>query len=155
MFYDKRGKLWMTYGSYSGGIFILRMDETTGKPMPGQGYGKHLAGGDHAPIEGSYILYSPETRYYYLFVSFGGFAATDGYNIRIARSRNPDGPYLDAEGHGSGRCPRQRGEHRAVRREADGRLQVRGAVATANRRVAICHPATTPLTTTRRPRSIS
>jgi arabinan endo-1,5-alpha-L-arabinosidase len=31
-------------------------------------------------------------------MSFGGLASTDGYNIRIARSRNPDGPYLDAEG---------------------------------------------------------
>ena len=88
----------MTYGSYSGGIFILQMDETTGKPLPGQGYGKHLAGGNHSAIEGSYILYSPESGYYYLFASFGGFVSTDGYNIRIARSRNPDGPYLDAEG---------------------------------------------------------
>src|SRR5262249_23644281 len=86
------------YGSYSGGIFILAMDESTGLPLPHQGYGKHLAGGDHAQIEGSYTIYSPETDYYYLFVSFGGFASTDGYNIRVARSRNPDGPYLDAEG---------------------------------------------------------
>jgi arabinan endo-1,5-alpha-L-arabinosidase len=98
VFYDKTGQLWMTYGSYSGGIFILKMDENTGKPLPGQGYGEHLAGGDHGAIEGSYILYSPETRYYYLFASFGGFVSTDGYNIRVARSRNPDGPYLDAEG---------------------------------------------------------
>lgn len=98
VFYDRQGRLWMTYGSYSGGIFILRMDETTGKPLPGQGYGKRLAGGDHSAIEGSYILYSPESGYYYLFTSFGGFVSTDGYNIRISRSRNPDGPYLDAEG---------------------------------------------------------
>jgi len=98
VFYDKSGKLWMTYGSYSGGIFILEMNEETGKPLPGQGYGKHLAGGDHSAIEGSYILYSPETDYYYLFTSFGGFVSTDGYNIRIARSRNPEGPYLDAAG---------------------------------------------------------
>jgi len=97
-FYDKRGKLWMTFGSYSGGIFILRMDEHTGKPLPGQGYGKHLAGGNHSAIEGSYILYSPASDYYYLFTSFGGFVSTDGYNVRVARSRNPDGPYLDAEG---------------------------------------------------------
>ena len=37
VFYDKNGKLWMVYGSYSGGIFILEMDETTGKPLPGPG----------------------------------------------------------------------------------------------------------------------
>jgi arabinan endo-1,5-alpha-L-arabinosidase len=97
-FYDANGKLWMVYGSYSGGIFILEMDEATGKPLPGQGYGKHLAGGDHSAIEGGYMLYSPESRYYYLFMSFGGLAANDGYNIRIARSKSPAGPFLDAEG---------------------------------------------------------
>ncbi len=98
VFYDKAGQLWMSYGSYSGGIFILKLDPKTAKPFPGQGYGKHLAGGNHSAIEGSYIVYSPESGYYYLFTSFGGFVSTDGYNIRIARSRNPDGPYLDAEG---------------------------------------------------------
>jgi arabinan endo-1,5-alpha-L-arabinosidase len=98
VFHDRKGKLWMVYGSYSGGLFILEMDEATGKPVPGQGYGKHLAGGDHSQIEGGYMLYSPESGYYYLFMSFGGLAANDGYNIRIARSRNPDGPFLDAEG---------------------------------------------------------
>lgn len=97
-FYDKEGNLWMLYGSYSGGIYILEMDEETAKPKPGQGYGKHLIGGDHSSIEGSYMLYSPESDYYYLFTSFGGFEANDGYNIRIARSRNPDGPFVDAEG---------------------------------------------------------
>lgn len=99
LFYDKEGRLWMTYGSYSGGIFILEMDDTTGKPLPGQGYGKHLAGGFFSAIEGSYVLYSPVSDYYYLFTSFGGFEADDGYNIRISRSRNPDGPYVDAEGN--------------------------------------------------------
>ncbi len=98
VFYDAKGKLWLLYGSYSGGLFILEMDENTAKPKPGQGYGQHLAGGDHAQIEGGYMLYSPESRYYYLFMSFGGLAANDGYNIRIARSRSPIGPFLDAEG---------------------------------------------------------
>ncbi len=97
-FYDKEGRLWLVYGSYSGGIFILEMDESTAKPTPGQGYGKHLAGGNHSAIEGTWIIYSPEADYYYLFMSFGGFVSTDGYNIRLARSRNPDGPYVDAEG---------------------------------------------------------
>ncbi|MDO3384561.1 LamG-like jellyroll fold domain-containing protein [Gilvimarinus sp. SDUM040013] len=98
-FFDKDGQLWMSYGSYSGGIFVLAMDETTGKPEPGQGYGTHIIGGDHSSIEGSFVYYSPESDYYYLFTSFGGYEAADGYNIRVARSRNPDGPYLDAAGN--------------------------------------------------------
>lgn len=97
-FFDKAGKLWMIYGSYSGGMFIMEMDKTTGMPLPGQGYGKHLMGGNHAPIEGAYVMYNPQSDYYYMFTSFGGLDANGGYNMRVARSRNPDGPYVDAKG---------------------------------------------------------
>ena len=103
-FYDKDGKLWMVYGSYSGGIFILEMDENTGFPLEGQGYGKRLLGKNHARIEAPYILYSPDTDYYYLFLSFGGLNAADGYNIRVCRSKNPDGPYVDALGQSMIEC---------------------------------------------------
>jgi arabinan endo-1,5-alpha-L-arabinosidase len=99
VFYDNAGKLWMVYGSYSGGIFILEMDPLTGFPLAGQGYGKHLMGGNHSRIEGPYIIYSRHTGYYYLFVSFGGLSYRDGYNIRVARSLYPDGPYFDALGN--------------------------------------------------------
>ena len=99
VFYDKVGKLWLVYGSYSGGIFIIELDTTTGKAKPGQGYGKHLAGGGFAAIEGTWITYSPETDYYYMFNSIAGFAAADGYNIRVSRSKTPDGTYVDAAGN--------------------------------------------------------
>ncbi|BCE02581.1 family 43 glycosylhydrolase [Marinicellulosiphila megalodicopiae] len=98
-FFDANGKLWMIYGSYSGGIFILEMDPATGKPKPNQnGYGKHLMGGNHSRIEGVFVQYNQKTEYYYLFSSFGGLGADGGYNVRIARSKNPDGPYLDYNG---------------------------------------------------------
>jgi arabinan endo-1,5-alpha-L-arabinosidase len=99
VFFDKNGKLWMIYGSYSGGIFIMQMNPTTGKPIEGQGYGKRLTGGNHSRIEGAYVMYSPATQYYYMFTSFGGLDAVGGYNMRVARSVNPDGPYLDAMGN--------------------------------------------------------
>ena len=99
LFHDNNGKLWMIYGSYSGGIFILAMDESTGLPLSGQGYGKHLMGGNNSRIEGSSVMYSPSTKYYYMFVAFGGLDAAGGYNIRVSRSVNPDGPYLDAAGN--------------------------------------------------------
>ena len=107
LFYDKEDRLWMVYGSYSGGIFILEMDKATGLPLEGQannGYGTKLLGGNHARIEGPYIMYSPDTDYYYLFLSFGGLNANDGYNIRVARSKNPDGPYEDAKGQAMIMC---------------------------------------------------
>jgi len=98
-FYDKEGNLWMIYGSYSGGIFILKMDPLTGLPYEGQGYGEHLMGGNHQCIEGPNVLYSPHTDYYYMFVSYGGLAYSGGYNLRVARSKTPDGPYFDSEGN--------------------------------------------------------
>lgn len=98
VFFDAQRRLWMVYGSYSGGIFILRLDPATGRPLPRQGYGKRLIGGNHARIEAPAIAYDPRSRWYYLFTSFGGLAADGGYNVRVARSRTPDGPYLDGRG---------------------------------------------------------
>ena len=103
-FFDNDGKLWMVYGSYSGGIYIMEMDPETGFPYEGQGYGKMLLGKNHSRIEGPYMLYSPETEYYYLFLSFGGLGANDGYNMRVARSKTPDGPYYDAKGQDMINC---------------------------------------------------
>ena len=91
-------RLWMTYGSYSGGIFIMELNPSTGFPYAGQGYGTHLLGGNHARIEAAYTIYAPETGYYYMFVSYGGLAADGGYNIRVSRATSPTGPYYDANG---------------------------------------------------------
>ncbi len=104
VFLDKEGRMWMVYGSYSGGIFILEMDRETGLPPEGQGYGKRLLGKNHARIEGPYILYNPDTDYYYLFLSFGGLDSDGGYNIRVCRSKSPDGPYEDSMGRDMTEC---------------------------------------------------
>lgn len=104
VFYDKDGKMWMVYGSWSGGIFLLEIDEQTGDVIhpeadPENGvdayYGIKLLGGGHKSIEGPYILYDPDSDYYYLFVSYGGLTSDGGYQIRVFRSKEVDGPYLD------------------------------------------------------------
>ena len=98
VFFDNDKRLWMMYGSYSGGIFILELDPRTGFPFEGQEYGEKMLGGNHLRIEGPYVVYSPETGYYYMFLSFGGLTADGGYNIRVVRSKKPNGPYYDASG---------------------------------------------------------
>jgi len=98
VFFDKNNKMWMLYGSYAGGIYILEMDPNTMLPLDSNTYGKKISGGDHAAMEGSYILYHPETDYYYYTVSYGTLAPDGGYNIRLARSKNPDGPFIDSAG---------------------------------------------------------
>ncbi|MDW4571361.1 LamG-like jellyroll fold domain-containing protein [Microbacterium sp. M3] len=98
-FVDADGRMWMVYGSYSGGIFLLEMDAATGQPLPGQGYGTHLVGGNHSRIEAPTIQYDAATGYYYLYLSFGGLGVTGGYDVRVARSKDVAGPYLDAQGN--------------------------------------------------------
>ncbi len=97
VFYDTDGRLWMIYGSYSGGIFIKEMDPETGLQLE-KGYGEKLLGGNHLRIEAPYVIYNEDTGYYYLFLSFGGLDSDGGYNIRVCRSENPNGPYVDSMG---------------------------------------------------------
>ena len=117
VFYDEDGKLWMSYGSWSGGIWMLELDENTGLrdynvdyPLTGSGdgitidpyFGKKIAGGYYVSGEASYIEYIG--GYYYLFVTYGGLAAggvsadynNGGYQMRVFRSENPDGPFTDS-----------------------------------------------------------
>ena len=120
VFYDEDGKLWMSYGSWSGGIWMLELDENTGLrdydvtyTLTGAGdgvtvdpyFGKKIAGGFYVSGEASYIEYIG--GYYYLFVTYGGLAAggnandynNGGYQMRVFRSTTPDGPYKDSQSH--------------------------------------------------------
>lgn len=108
VFIDAEGKMWMNYGSWSGGIFLLELDPATGYPIYPEAdeengvdpyYGKHLIGGGHHSVEGPYMEYNEESGYYYLFVSYGDLNHDGGYQIRQFRSENPDGPYVDAAGN--------------------------------------------------------
>lgn len=95
----KTHQQYMVYGSFWGGIHILELDKATGIPYPGQGIGTQLACRplwNNGAIEGPYIIYHPDTEYYYLFVSYGSL--TCDYNIRVGRSKNVTGPYLDYNG---------------------------------------------------------
>lgn len=97
--YDRAGNPWMVYGSFFGGIHILRLDQKTGKALE-SGYGKCVAirpQSVEGAIEGPFITYNEETDYFYLFVSFDSL--NDSYNIRVGRSKEIDGPYLDIEGN--------------------------------------------------------
>lgn len=119
VFYDEEGKLWMSYGSWSGGIWMIELDENTGLrdydvtyELTGSGngitvdpyFGKKIAGGYYVSGEASYIEYIG--GYYFLFVTYGGLAAggdakdynNGGYQMRVFRSEKPDGPYQDVRG---------------------------------------------------------
>ena len=105
--YDASGNLWMTYGSWSGGIYILQIDTATGQPIypksnSGQtdGYfGTRIAGGYGKSGEAPYIVYDSSSGYYYLYVTYGWLGVDGGYHIRMYRSKTINGTYTDAAGN--------------------------------------------------------
>ena len=122
VYLDKQGQLRMVYGSHGAGIYTIKLDKSTGylaEDPSDKAFGSsdgrfvHLAnyGGvlDENNIEAAYIYNHPENAYYYLFVNWdiccSGVNST--YNIRVGRSADPEGPFLDragndmADGYGS------------------------------------------------------
>ena len=120
VFYDDNDNLWMSYGSWSSGIYMIRLNKENGLrdyeytfPYQEDGktvtpgtykqtctsdpyFGKKIAGGYYVSGEASYI--QKIGKYYYLFMSYGGLTAAGGYQIRTFRSETPDGPYKDCMG---------------------------------------------------------
>lgn len=105
--YDDDGKLYMSYGSWSAGIYMLELDETTGlrdynvtyeteRDVSDAYLGVKIAGGYYNSGEASYIIKSG--KYYYLFMSYAALQAMGGYQMRIFRSEKITGPYVDQNG---------------------------------------------------------
>lgn len=105
--YDEEGNLWMSYGSWFGGIFMLKLDPATGlrdysvsyETVPNVSdayYGYKIAGGHEVSGEASYLIFAD--GYYYLFLSYGGLTAQGGYQMRVFRSEAITGPYVDENG---------------------------------------------------------
>lgn len=96
---DRDGEQWFTYGSFFGGIHICAVDKATGKLKDPSDYGKLIAirpQSVEGAIEGPFIYYNEKTDDFYLFVSFDSL--NDTYNIRVGRSKEITGPYLDRNG---------------------------------------------------------
>ena len=111
-FFDEDGELWLAYGSWSGGIFMLKLDKDTGLrdytyTYSGTGtspnanatsdayFGKKIAGGYYVSGEGPYIQHIGD--YYYLYCTYnhnnGSIENYWGGSQTIFRSADPMGPY--------------------------------------------------------------
>lgn len=95
----RTGEQYMVYGSFWGGCHVLKLDVKTG--LAGEeGIGHCVARRPKwmsGAIEGPYIIYNRDTDFYYLFVSYGSLKSD--YNVRVGRSRDILGPYLDYNGN--------------------------------------------------------
>lgn len=119
--YDEDGKLWLNYGSWSGGIFLVKLDEQTGLRDYDYNYGYgnnevwdgsrlrydpymgvHLGGGYYVSGEGPYIEYIEDldgNGFYYMFITMGFYSPEGGYTMRVFRSPTIDGVYTDVSGN--------------------------------------------------------
>lgn len=87
------GRLWLSYGTYFGTIRIVELDPSTGQRLPG-----NEAVDIAIDMEATALLH--RDGWYYLLGTHG--TCCDGpnstYNIRVGRSRNVLGPYVDHMG---------------------------------------------------------
>lgn len=96
---DSDGVPWLAFGSFWGGIKLVQLDFETGKPAEESPTLHSLATREenNRSVEAPFII--RRNDYYYLFVSFDfccqGGAST--YNVRVGRSEDITGPYLDRD----------------------------------------------------------
>jgi arabinan endo-1,5-alpha-L-arabinosidase len=111
--FDEKGRPWLSFGSFWGGIKMRRIDPITGKPSTADPTLYSLAAravpdlpdppkpglpANWQAIEAPFVV--RHGSYYYLFVSFDlccrGTRST--YRTMVGRSRRVTGPYVDADG---------------------------------------------------------
>lgn len=97
---DTDGVPWLAFGSFWSGIKMVRLNYETGKPSEEDTTLYSLAQRftDSGSVEAPFIIRKGD--YYYLFASFDfccrGVDST--YNVRVGRSENVTGPYVDKDG---------------------------------------------------------
>jgi len=91
---DPDGRLWLTYGSYFGYIRLVELDPKSGLRRYPDRKPTNIA------INSEASILINHDGWYYLLVTHGSCCqgANSTYNIRMGRSRNVTGPYLDNMG---------------------------------------------------------
>ena len=96
------GDQWFYYGSAWDGIYAFPLDPVSGLSKSPGYKGKRIAnrgftaGRYNGNIEAPEVIYHPQLKKYYLFISYDWLETK--YNVRVGRSDNPDGPFLDYNG---------------------------------------------------------
>lgn len=105
---DEKGVGWMTFGSFWGGIKLLKLNDDWTRPAEPQVWSTIAArerpafarddSGGPAEIEAPFIM--RKNGWYYLFVSWGLCCQKEKstYHVVVGRSRVVTGPYLDKDG---------------------------------------------------------
>ncbi|RPD44529.1 T9SS C-terminal target domain-containing protein [Hymenobacter sediminis] len=96
VFRDANNDVWFSYGSFFGGIRILQLNPTTGKPLNGATTQQFAVANGN--VEAAYL--TKHGSYYYLFINRGSCCqgVNSTYYIQAGRSTSPTGPFLDQQG---------------------------------------------------------
>ncbi|KEO74434.1 arabinan endo-1,5-alpha-L-arabinosidase [Anditalea andensis] len=100
---DKTGAHWMYYGSAFDGIYVMELDPSSGLAKTDNDKGFRIAQRGfsgtniNGNIEAPEVIFNEATGFYYLFLSYDWLETK--YNIRVGRSENPTGPFLDYNGN--------------------------------------------------------
>jgi len=102
-FQDREGNHWLVFGSFWGGIKMIRLDAKTGKPHPGDRQVHDLIRRP-APVGAPDAVEAPfmieRDGWYYLFASYDycckGVASS--YYVVMGRSKSVTGPFLGRDG---------------------------------------------------------
>ena len=96
VFKDDEGTLWMQFGSFYGGIYMVQMASPTAVISSSANF-ILLATRPTKAIEGASMLHY--RGYFYHFASWDKCcSATSNYKTKVGRSTNVEGPYLDSNG---------------------------------------------------------
>jgi len=104
-FGEHEGRLYLVTGG--GRIIGTELDPTTYLQVKGEWFDLNgsawtelSTGPNNDWVEAAYIHPNPKTGYYYMFVNWGACCSgvNSTYEIRVGRSKNPMGPYVDKTG---------------------------------------------------------
>jgi len=99
---DGKGGAWMSFGSFWGGIKLVKLDASRTRLAEPQEWHaiaqRDVPASTPAEIEGPHILKKGD--YYYLFVSWGLCCKKEKstYHVVVGRAKQVTGPYLDRDG---------------------------------------------------------
>ncbi|MBD1365087.1 arabinan endo-1,5-alpha-L-arabinosidase [Mucilaginibacter sp. ZT4R22] len=97
------GEQYMYYGSAWDGIYMLKLNASTGLAAASGDKGKRIAnrgftGGKYnGNIEGAEVIYNPTLNKYFIFIAYDWLQTK--YNVRVGRGDNPEGPFYDYNGN--------------------------------------------------------
>lgn len=93
------GRFWMAFGSFWQGIYLIELDRSTGKPLPGN-VPRRIAARPNGgtAIEAPFLIHHAGWIYLFVSVDFCCRGDRSTYQTVVGRSKSLDQPFVDKDG---------------------------------------------------------